>query len=71
MEILIFPPTRVERKPNGVKIVDDEEEEEEEETVAEKRLRLAKEYIAQIEEEGNSAIIVIYSKSHSQCKQLW
>ena len=43
----------MERKPNGIKIVDDEEEEEEE-TVAEKRLRLAKQYIAQVEEEGMS-----------------
>ncbi|CAI8029522.1 U3 small nucleolar RNA-interacting protein 2 [Geodia barretti] len=41
--------TKVERKPNGIKIVDDDEEEEE--TVAEKRLRLAKQYIAQVEEE--------------------
>jgi ribosomal RNA-processing protein 9 len=44
--------TKVERKPNGIKIVDDDEEEEE--TVAEKRLRLAKQYIAQVEEEGMS-----------------
>ena len=42
----------MERKPNGIKIVDDDEEEEE--TVAEKRLRLAKQYIAQVEEEGMS-----------------
>ena len=53
-ERLDLPPTstKVERKPNGIKIVDDEEEEEE--TVAEKRLRLAKQYIAQVEEEGMS-----------------
>ena len=46
---------REERKPktNGLKLVE-EEEEEEEETAPEKRLRLAKEYIAQVEEEGNS-----------------
>ena len=44
--------TKVERKPNGIKIVGADEEEEE--TVAEKRLRLAKEYIAQVEEEGRS-----------------
>ena len=35
---------------NGLKFVADEEEEE---TAPEKRLRLAKEYIAQVEEEGN------------------
>ena len=53
-ERLDLPPTstKVERKPNGIKIVDDDEEEEE--TVAEKRLRLAKQYIAQVEEEGMS-----------------
>ena len=51
--------TRVERKkPNGVRILADEEEEEEEETAAEKRLRLAKEYIAQVEEEGT---VLIYA----------
>ena len=44
---------REERKPksaNGLKLV--AEDEEEEETAPEKRLRLAKEYIAQVEEEG-------------------
>ena len=50
---------RVERKKrNGVRILADEEEEEEEETAAEKRLRLAKEYIAQVEEEGT---VLIYA----------
>ena len=44
---------REETKPkrfNGIKLT--REEEEEVETAPEKRLRLAKEYIAQVEEEG-------------------
>ena len=46
---------REETKPkrfNGIKLTREEEEEEEVETAPEKRLRLAKEYIAQVEEEG-------------------
>ena len=51
---------REERKPksvNGLKLV--AEDEEEEETAPEKRLRLAKEYIAQVEEEGTYCMFPI------------
>ena len=55
IHLLRLPATiREGREPkriNGLKLVGDEEEEEEE-TAPEKRLRLAKQYIAQVEEEG-------------------
>ena len=44
--------SREEKRPKGVNGLKFVAEEEEEETAPEKRLRLAKEYIAQVEEEG-------------------
>ena len=50
--------SREERKPKITvsKLAVEEEEEEEEETAPEKRLRLAKQYITQVEEEGGLCV---------------
>ena len=56
---------------NGLKFV---AEEEEEETAPEKRLRLAKEYIAQVEEEGEFLLYILccYSvKNIVVCQNYW
>lgn len=50
-----FREERKSKKVNGLKLV---AEEEEEETAPEKRLRLAKEYIAQVEEEGKAGSLL-------------
>ena len=49
---LPLPPPRGKELPPGKQTEQGSESEEEEETAPEKRLRLAKEYISQLEEEG-------------------
>ena len=67
-----MPHRLVEGKTKGKREFHDRlDSEEEEETAPEKRLRLAKEYLSQLEQEGNNEVYTIYHKVLLSCAHLF